>query len=318
MFICIFFRKVFIFKNPWFLKVVKIKRRVVLHGQSTLTISLPASWVKKFGIKKGDELDLEELGEELRINTNSKQDLKRKHVDVKNLKRLGKTYISGSYRQGYNEISLNYNNSNYIKTIQEILSRELTGFEIIKQNSNSCLIEDLTGQNKDEFNNVLRRIWLLIIDLSRESLNAFREKKVSALKEIYLMDYSINKFSNYCLRLLIRKGHPDFEKTTLYYHLVKSLEEIADCYKDLCTFYSGNTKKIDEELIVIFGRINEHLEELYNLFYKYDEQKTEDLFKRAKRTYNKISSSKNDTAYCLISVYEKIKNLLSLLVEINL
>ena len=132
------------------------------------------------------------------------------------------------------------------------------------------------------------------------------------------MDYSINKFSNYCLRLLIKKGHADFKKTPLYYHLIKALEEIADHYKDLCTFYSKDIKKIDDDLIIIFSRINEHLNEFYQLFYKHDEEKIEDLFRKIKLTHNKISNSKNNMVYSLFSICENIKTLLPVLVEINL
>ena len=298
--------------------MIKIKRKVVLHGPSTLTISLPASWVKKFNIEKGDELNLEEFDNELRINAEKDLGLERTQIDIKDLKRLGVTYITSSYRQCYGEIDLSYADSRYIRTIQDILSRELIGFEIIKQGSNSCLIKDLTGHTKDEFENVLRRIWLLIIDLSEESLNAFRRRDVARLKEIHLMDQSINKFSNYCLRLLIKRGHADFKKTPLYYHLIKGLEELADHYKDLCTFYSDNIKEIDDRLVIVFGRVNEHLNEFYQLFYKYDEQKIEDLFRKTKLTSNKIPNSKKHTPYYLSSICEAIRNLLSVLVEINL
>lgn len=297
---------------------MKIKRKVVLHGPSTLTISLPASWVKKFNVRKGDELNLEEFGNELRINSEKEFDLEKKQINIKDFKRLGKTYLTSSYRDGYSEIDLNYSNNDYIKTIQDILSKEITGFEIIKQNSNSCVIKDLTGHSRDEFDNALKRIWLLIIDISEESLDALKKKDVAKLKGIYLMDYSINKFSNYCLRLLIKKGHINFRKTPLYYHLIKSLEEIADNYKDLCTFYSDNIKKIDDNLIIIFTRINEYFNEIYQLFYKYDEQKIENLFRKTKITHNKTSNSKNNPAYYLVSISENIKTLLPVLVEINL
>ena len=262
---------------------------------------MPAAWVRKFNVKKGDELNLEEFGDELRVNPEKEFDVEKKQRDIKNLKRLGKSYLASSYRQGYGEISLDYSDSDYIKTIQDILSREITGFELIKQTSNNCLIKDLTG-HKDEFDAVLRRIWLLIIDMSEESLNALKKKDVAKLKGIYLMDYTINKFSNYCLRLLIKKGYINFRKTPLYYHLIKSLEEIADNYKDLCTFYSDNIKKIDDNLILIFTRINEYFNEIYQLFYKYDEQKLENLFRKTKITHNKISNSKNNPVYYLVSI----------------
>jgi len=297
--------------------VVIIKRKVVLHGNSTLTVSLPSSWIKKFNIKKGDELDIEEHDKELRICSEKEFNLDKKNVDIGNLKRLGKSYITSLYRSGYDEIYLNYDDNKYIEVIQDLISKEIIGFEIVKQGSNYCLIKDLTGQ-KDEFDAALRRIWLLTLGLSNESLNAIKKNDINILKSIHFMDNSINKFSNYCLRLLIKKGHVDFKKTPAYYHLIKSLEEIADQYKDLCSFYLSDKCKIDDNLINIFAKINEHLNEFYELFYKYDEQKMEDLFKKTKLTHSKISNLESDIAYYLSFICGDIRNLLSVLVEIKL
>lgn len=298
--------------------MIKIKRKVIQHGQSTLTISLPSNWVKKFSVKKGDELNLEEYDKELRITNEKEFSIDKKQVNIGNLKRLGKSYITALYRSGCDEIHLNYDDNSYIKVIQNLLSKETTGFEIVKQGNNYCLIKDLTGHSKDEFNIALRRIWLLTLDLSKESLKAIKKKDTDTLKHIYLMDYSINKFTNYCLRLLIKKGYINFKQTPLYYHLIRNIEEIADKYKDLCNFYLIYKGKVDNNLFTNFDKINDHLNEFYELFYKYDKQRLEDLFSKTKITQNKVLISQNSMSYILFSICENIRNLLPILVEINL
>ncbi len=289
----------------------------MLHGLSTLTLSLPAGWVKKFNIKKGDELNLEERGNELEISTEKDICPERKQVDIENFKRLGKTYISASYRQGHDEIEVHYNDPDYIKTIQELISKEMIGFEIIKQTKNNCVIKDLTGHTKDEFNIALRRIWLLIIDLSKEVINAFQKNDADLLRNIRTMDYSINKFSNYCLRILIKKNI-DCKKSPLYYHLIKNLEEIADKYKDLCRQYLDYGLKSNKNLTANLIKINEYLNETYELFYKYEKSKIEDLFKKTKLTYENISNSKKSEAIYLSQICRSVRDLLSSLIEINL
>jgi len=297
---------------------MKIRRRVVLHGPSTLTISLPASWVKKFNIKKGDELNLEEFGNELRINSEKELHLEKKRIDIKDFKRLGRNYIISLYTLGYDEISVNYDKSEYIETVRNIISEELIGFEIIKQGTNNCLIKNLTSHNKDEFDNALRRIFLLLLDMSSESLIAIKENNADKLKNVVLMDHNINKFSNYCLRLLVKRGHANFGKTTIYYHLIKSLEEIADRYKDLCDFHLNNKEKVGRDFIIIFGKVNDLLNEFYELFYKYDEEKVEKLFSKIKLTHKKISDSKGRMEVYLSSICKDVRDLLSMLVEIKL
>src|SRR3989344_7771940 len=98
-----------------------MKRRLVLHGPSTLTISLPSDWVKRFNIEKGKELNLEEHGRNLIISTES-TNFEQKQIDIENLERVGKSYITSSYRQGYDEIEFTYKNNKYLETIQNLIS----------------------------------------------------------------------------------------------------------------------------------------------------------------------------------------------------
>ena len=44
-----------------------MKRKVVQHGAKTLTISLPAEWVKRNSVHVGDELEIEDKYTSLEI-----------------------------------------------------------------------------------------------------------------------------------------------------------------------------------------------------------------------------------------------------------
>ena len=50
-----------------------MKRKINRVGQNTLTVSLPTKWVKKIGIKQGDELDIFEEGRNLTIGVGNKR-----------------------------------------------------------------------------------------------------------------------------------------------------------------------------------------------------------------------------------------------------
>ena len=45
------------------------KRKVSLIGPSTLMVSLPSKWVKEFGVKKGDEINITENGPNLLLES---------------------------------------------------------------------------------------------------------------------------------------------------------------------------------------------------------------------------------------------------------
>jgi phosphate uptake regulator len=308
-----------LFRNIYIIGMFNIamKRRVVLHGPSTLTVSLPSSWVKKFDVKKGDELDVEEQGNDLLISTDS-TNFEKKQIDVSNLRRVGKSCITASYRQGYDEIDFLFEDSSYIETVHDIISRDITGFEVIRQQKNSCVIKDLTGHNKDEFSAALRRIWLLILDMSGESLEIIKKNSSGNLKNIELVDSSINKFSNYCLRILIKKGRYDSKKTPPYYYFVKSLEELADKYKELCRFHSNNISEVDVELVDLFEQVNDYLNSVYGLFYKYNNEKIEEIFEETKVLCDKLFNHNNQIAFFLFFITRDIRNLLPFLIEINM
>ena len=40
-------------------------RKLIQHGNSSLTISLPSKWIKNKGLKKGDQIQIIEKGETL-------------------------------------------------------------------------------------------------------------------------------------------------------------------------------------------------------------------------------------------------------------
>jgi len=314
----------FIFGKVYILMGIRVsrnymKRKIVLHGPSTLTVSIPANWARKFNVKKGDEVEVEEYDNELKIKANKTFVPQKKCINTASLKRLGKTYVTSSYRQGFDEILFEFDNSGgYNEIVNKIVTQELNGFEIIKQGNNSCLIKDLAGCGKNEFDAALRRGWLLTIDLAEESLKAIKSNQQVQLKNIEFMDQSINRFSNYCLRLLIKQGHTNFRKTAPYYYLVKNIEIIADHYKDLCKKYLENKVTIDKNLEGTFQEINECFQEFHQVFYKYSEKNIEELFKKTKSLGDKLTLKDNNIVLQLHSICGNIRNLLSTLVEINL
>jgi phosphate uptake regulator len=264
--------------------VVNIRRKVVLHGNSTLTVSLPTAWVKRYNIAKGDELNIEEYEKELKITNEKESGPAVIEVNIRNLRRLGKSYITSSYRCGYDEIHASFEDEHYLETIQKLVSMEMTGFEIIRQGArqgtNYCVIKDLTGHTRDEFDNALRRMWLLALELSRQSLNALASHDSGAMQNIQMIDYNINRLCNYCLRFLVKRGHASYRKTPVYYHIIKNIETIADQYKDLCRFYLSHAGKIQGGFIDDFASVNSCFSEFYELFYRYDEERLEALFRK--------------------------------------
>src|SRR3989344_1396001 len=91
--------------------VVKIKRKIVQHGPSTLIISLPSNWVKQNGIKKGDELDVKEEGKTLIVSVDTVATNYSLTEDISGLKPFLVTrFLGRAYQKGYDKIYLTHNN----------------------------------------------------------------------------------------------------------------------------------------------------------------------------------------------------------------
>src|SRR3989344_3053601 len=108
-----------------------MKRKVSQIGPSTLMVSLPSKWVKKFNVKKGNEIDLEEDSNRLIISTGTASNQKRIELDIGKFPSLTRMYIMEAYRSGFDEVSITFQNIKDLKLIKETASDILLGFEIV-------------------------------------------------------------------------------------------------------------------------------------------------------------------------------------------
>ncbi len=295
-----------------------MKRKVVLHGPSTLTVSLPSLWAKKFGIKKGDELDVVEEGGELRIGIKDASLRETKKFILGDFKRVGQSCVTSAYRQGYGGITLQCADLDYLATLRKLIHNETIGFEVVKQERNLWEIKDLAGQGKDEFNLVLRRLWLLVMDLAQEGVRALEKEDEIFLKSMDSRDFIVNKFSNYCLRTLILRNPFSYSLNPVYYCVIRNLETIADHYKDLCLVSLSIPSKMDKNSLSFLIDSLEVLNMMHSLFYKYDEFRMEALFKKSKKLCNDVLKDTKRRLSGIYSLCKSMNDFLSLLVELNL
>jgi phosphate uptake regulator len=295
-----------------------MKRRLVLHGPSTLTVSLPSKWVKKFNLLKGDEVSVKEQGNELHISLTHKPAQSLKKIVLGENERVGKSQVTSSYRSGFEEVSLVINSPSSTSSIQNLIAHELAGYEVVEQSKNTLTIKYLGNDSSEEFERSFSRVWSLLKDIAREVAQAIQEQDIHHLSELVATDLTINRFTNYCLRILNTHGHPTYAKTSLYYYFVRSIEEIADYYKDFSLSIIAS-KKFPPPRTVI-PQLNE-MEELISLIhrslYHFDPSTVERAYATLK-LQSECSCKKTPTHVCFCATRSKIRELLSVIVEISL
>ncbi len=299
-----------------------MKRKVVRHGPSTMTVSLPTSFVVKNNIKAGSTIDMEEKGSSLIINTQKEDKPMSIEIDVKDNNKIGVRYITSLYRKGYDEITLVYEDPNYINRIERCISEDILGFEIITQTKRSCTIKDVAGVKLEEYDAVLRRTWLILLSMAEDVTNAFEKKDKSIANNIIIVDKRINKFTNFCIRVLNKRGHQKYHNIPVYYRFLRSMEELADDYKFLIKYYSEGNLEVSKDFLVLMKSINSYLKLFYESFYKPSDKSLEYLLVETQKTNDRINlyyKKKNEQLLTaiLFEINDKLRSLISSIIEMN-
>lgn len=278
-----------------------MKRSVIQLAGKTSVISLPSKWIQKYNIKKGEELELEERGDELVIKTKQAQKGKKVTLDAKNLhERTLKWVLSGLHKSGYDEIEVLFEKKETLNTIQDTIKNLFMGFAVIDQTSKKCVLKSLSTELDEEFDAVLRRAFLVTNSLASSTLEMIHSGNFKDLEDLHTLEKTNNQLTNFCQRILNKKG---FSRLDLFrYVIIWNLEKIADDYKYICSDLS-KAKKINPEILVLFKQTNELFLDYYNLFYNFN---LKDLNEIAKKKLDldellKKSSPKNQDEELLVS-----------------
>ena len=290
-----------------------MKRKAIQLANQTLVVSLPAKWVKQQGIKKGDEIEVKERGNNLIIecdSTNNKS-LDKATVDTTNIRDLyGRTVscmISGLNKAGFNEIKIKYD-KHIAKKIIEKLSREVfIGFPVVEQEEGMCVLRSISKDIEFEFNAALRRAFLVTISMGESIINAIKAKKLLILGELLTLEHTNNQLTQFCERILNMSGYKDYTKTCFMYVIAWNLEKVCDEYKYICEYFSkeeNNKTKIGKDIILLFEKVNKFIASYYELLYKFDINKLNEQFKEYKQIEKKaleLSKSKNQKEIFIIT-----------------
>ncbi|MBT3262511.1 phosphate uptake regulator PhoU [Candidatus Woesearchaeota archaeon] len=262
-----------------------VKRKVSLIGPSTLMVSLPSKWVKAFGIKKGDEIEITENGSNLLLES---QRLKKGEALRINLTGLNANLIYytiySAYRGGSEEIELVFDTEKVInkntwekETVLDVISSavdNLVGMEIMTQRKNYVQIKEISKVNREEFSNALMRIFITLVNTSEDMVDAMNNKDKVVLERIKkVSDKKINKLCDFCARIINKGGIVENNKSPIYYNIISTLEEIGDSLEDLCEIGLKDFKVVKK-----VKKVNGLLEVLYRLFCDYKVDKLNELY----------------------------------------
>ncbi|MBU2638733.1 MAG: phosphate uptake regulator PhoU [Nanoarchaeota archaeon] len=230
-----------------------MKRSIIEMGGKTYVVSLPAPWIKKYGVKKGDEVEVIEEGEKVVVSCGKGTKLIRKKIDASNLSPLVFRTLIRVYEEGYDEIEIRLDSPALISKLESV-SEALIGLEIVKQDKNSCILKIISETSKDDFEGVFRRLFYLIEALGKETIDAIKSHDKAALQQLLSKEHNINKFSYYALRLLNKYGYKGY-KPSVFSYIVEQLERIGDVYVELIGLLLKTDMKLKKEIVDLLEKI---------------------------------------------------------------
>ena len=132
-------------------------------------------------------------------------------------------------------------------------------------------------------------------------------------------------FTDFCLRLLNKKGYRDFRKVSTIYAIILLLEFVGDEYKKIASHVSElKTNKINSKLNSIYERVNKLLNLFYELFYKFEEKKLIEICKLDKESISdikilllKLSDEEKEVIHHLKKIRRIIVDLLQLRIDLE-
>lgn len=259
-----------------------MKRKLIQMAGKTMVVSLPADWVKKYNLKKGEEIDVEEKERLIQIRTEKEQKTEKIKIDVNKINTpLMWRFINSAYIKGVDEIELEYSKKEQKEEIKKI-AQTLIGFALVKETEQSIILKEISG-SASEFDTILRRIFLMLISLSQTVLALTENQDKKLLEEVIDKDHNINWFVSFCLRYLNKHGYEDYTKTSLLYAIIRELEFVGDEYSDMAKEIIKPKVKINKQTKKLFINTNEFLEEYYKFFYTPKFEESVKLYNQRKK-----------------------------------
>jgi phosphate uptake regulator/antitoxin component of MazEF toxin-antitoxin module len=289
-----------------------MKRKIVKQGAATMTISLPASWIKKFNLKVGDELNIDEVGNKIEISTEKAMGEAKIVLDAEKLGFFTKNELGHLYFLGYDEVVINFKNKEILAQIKDRLP-DLIGYEIIDQTENKITIKSISSGLEGEFDNILRKVFLLLKEMADNIYDALKNSQFQRLRQIREMEGLNNRFTAFLNRIISKKGYKRPDRSLQAYDMIQNLERVADEYKYICDDLADRKTPVDKDVLELLSKINNYYKRLYEIFYKFDPKKKLVIYRERKSLKDKAAEflkSEKETVLSahLVSLLEKLYN----------
>lgn len=234
-----------------------MKRKIIKQGPVTLMVSLPSQWVKKFGIKKGEEINVFEKDKSLLITIEKEKVVGDIEVNIENPSLFLRRLFYVPYYLGYDTIKINYKDPAVAKLVRDAMDA-LMGFEMISEKEDHCVLKNIARGIEEEFDLLFNRMNIILIQFHKEILDAVKMNKIEEIHDVVKRDEQITKFVLFSKRMLNKIGYKEDVKTRGMYAYTTLIEITSDYLRKMCGELISNKNQINHDVIELIELMNEH------------------------------------------------------------
>ncbi len=277
-------------------------RKIVQHGASSLTVSLPYRWTKQNGLKKGDEINLNLMGKTILIKAGKEAEMISKTLHFTRDKPFMKRYLLNLYKQGYDEVILKFDSKLPTSKIIEKID-ELLGFEIVEQDEHSCIIRNVANVKEEEFETMLKRLFIVTMGFMEDTINEM--KKGKSHPSSISVEKENNKLANYCMRVLSKGYFESISRALDIATVIDKIEIIGDLLGDLRVKAKPSTKTIR-----LSNQILDYFKKIYISYFSSTKNlmKLKDIRTDLYKNFDNITSDQN-ISYQFKQVLEQLHHI---------
>ncbi len=284
-----------------------MQRKLIQIAKSTKVISLPREWIEQNKLAKGDSIELEIKNNDLIIRGNPQKTTV--SLDFTGFSEdLIWRHLISLYRKGIDIAEIKYDNQETFKILQNFV-KDLLGWGITQHTKDKIVIKELISNKDTDMDEILNKMFSLLIDLGKSVSNGLKTKDSIVLKNIPSQDYNINRFANLCLRLINKNN---YENKNSLYNIITTLEEIGDEYRNCAIL-----EKFSSETLNLFDSVNSLLEDYHELYLNFGREKLVNFYKKTEKMLDNLEKIKkqNPNDAQLINYLRTVIYLIKSLVE---
>lgn len=257
-----------------------MERKVMKQGPSTLVVSLPSKWTKKYNIKKGSSIFLHEQGSTITIKKQPEKSETKTTIDVTGTLPVTHRIVSALYKAGYDEIVVKYSTSHEAKAVLEA-AQSMQGHQVMKHEKNIIVIQRIMNMDTETFDTLYRKCFQMVVEMAQETKKALETNDKERMEEVILKDQLMAVFADYTRRMLLL-GYAE-EHGAEQYHIVVQLEKVADRFKYLCRWYLEYKEKPSREILELLHEVWTFTTHFEALYYNFSIQKAVDFGKERRK-----------------------------------